>query len=121
MLETAIPLMVFFVLLCEEKHLPGKQGKLPWQARTVTLLLCAVVIGMIWLAMYLAFTPVGAGEINGVQARYYLPLLLPVFLCICPEQLRISIKKETLYLLTLTGCGAVTLMAMGIGMIGLCV
>lgn len=120
MLETAIPVLVFLVLLGEEKHLAGKQGRLSWPARTLVLILCAAVIGMIWLAMYLAFTPVGAEEINGVQARYYLPLLLPVYLCICPEQLQIRIRSERLYLLTLAGSGAVTLIAMGIGMLGLC-
>ena len=30
---------------------------------------------LIWLSMYLSFTPVGENQIDGVQARYYLPLL----------------------------------------------
>lgn len=121
MLETAIPMLVFLVLLCEEKHLSCKQGRLSWQARTVVLVLCAAVIGMVWLAMYLAFTPVGADEINGVQARYYLPLLLPVYLCICPEKLRIPMKSETLYVLTIAGSSMITLTAMGMSMMKLCV
>ena len=34
------------------------------------------VMYLIWTALYLSFTPVGLGHINGVQARYYIPLLL---------------------------------------------
>lgn len=120
MLETAIPLFVLLVVLCEEKHIPCKKGRLTWQPRTWILCLCAAVIGMVWLAMYLAFTPVGADVINGVQARYYLPLLLPIYLCICPERLRICIKEEIRYGLTLAGGAGITLAAIGMGMMGLC-
>ena len=38
-------------------------------------LVIASAVGLIWLAMYLSFTPVGTDAIYGVQARYYLPLL----------------------------------------------
>jgi uncharacterized membrane protein len=75
---------------------------------------------MVWLAMYLAFTPVGSKVINGVQARYYLPLLLPIYLCICPETLQIQMKKEWLYLLTLAGSSAITLTTIGIAVLSLC-
>jgi uncharacterized membrane protein len=120
MMEIAIPLLVFFVLLCEDKHIPCKKGKLDWQARTWILVLCGAIIGMVWLAMYLAFTPVGSKVINGVQARYYLPLLLPIYLCICPETLQIQMKKEWLYLFTLAGSSAITLTTIGIAVLSLC-
>ena len=38
-------------------------------------LVIASAVGLIWLAMYLSFTPVGTDAIYGVQARYYLPLV----------------------------------------------
>lgn len=41
------------------------------------ILLVAAAVALIWLSMYLVFTPVGNGQIAGVQARYYLPLLYP--------------------------------------------
>ena len=31
-------------------------------------------------SLYLSFTPVGAGHVNGVQGRYFIPLALPLFL-----------------------------------------
>lgn len=40
------------------------------------------VIGLIWTALYLDFTPVGLNRINGVQARYYIPLMFPAILLI---------------------------------------
>lgn len=40
----------------------------------MVVILIAVIV-LIWLSMYLSFTPVGQNTIAGVQARYYLPLL----------------------------------------------
>lgn len=37
------------------------------------------IISLIWLFLYLDFTPVGSTIINGVQGRYFIPLL-PLFL-----------------------------------------
>ena len=39
------------------------------------------VVSLIWTALYLSFTPVGSTEINGVQPRYFLPLLFPILVC----------------------------------------
>lgn len=39
-----------------------------------------VVLGLIWSALYLSYSPVGSTHISGVQARYYYPLLLPLML-----------------------------------------
>lgn len=45
-----------------------------------TLLLILGIILLIWTALYLSFTPVGELTINGVQNRYFIPLLFPLFL-----------------------------------------
>ena len=47
--------------------------------KVCTLPLSAGVLVLIWTALYLAFTEVGEVVIKGVQGRYYIPLLLPLF------------------------------------------
>lgn len=44
-----------------------------------------ITILLIWLSMYLSYTPVGKEMIAGVQPRYYGPMLLPLFL-ICQNK-----------------------------------
>ena len=44
------------------------------------------------LSLYVTFTPVGAGEILGVQGRYFVPLALPLVLALSSLS---SITKET--------------------------
>jgi hypothetical protein len=47
----------------------------PWPAmRVTTLLVLLAVFGAIHLALYVTWTPVGAGVVQGVAGRYFLPL-----------------------------------------------
>ena len=39
-----------------------------------------LIVCFIWTAMYISFTPVGADTINGVQGRYFIPVILPLLL-----------------------------------------
>ena len=43
--------------------------------RIMVILIGTITVFLIWLALYLDFTPVGETYIAGVQARYYLPLV----------------------------------------------
>ena len=139
MLGMIIPLFVLAVIFMDEKCL-GDGGtfgvtksngtkldgitsgqRLTWPARLWTLLMCLAVIGMVWVAMYLAFTPVGYNHVNGVQARYYIPLLLPMYLCMCPDRIRVPVEKKWLYLMTFGGCMAITMMVVARSMLSLCI
>ena len=66
----------------EEKTKPAL-----WQ-RGAILLAVFCVLCLIWTALYLSFTPVGADQINGVQGRYYIPLTLLLLLAVAPSALK---------------------------------
>ena len=53
-----------------------------------------VVLGLIWSALYLSYSPVGSTHISGVQARYYYPLLLPLMLILGNKRCVIDISQE---------------------------
>ena len=59
-----------------------------------------MVILLIWLAMYLSFTPVGEMKIAGVQARYYLPLLYLGSLLVESIKMRVQISQVVVPKLT---------------------
>ncbi|PLK26865.1 DUF2142 domain-containing protein [Novosphingobium sp. TH158] len=48
----------------------------PW--RLWSLAVCGGIVILLALAMFLAATPLGAERIEGLQGRYFIPLLLPV-------------------------------------------
>ena len=131
MFGTIIPLFVLAVLFADEKRWEKTEGqaekqterqgmRMAWPARAWVLLLCAGIIAMVWVAMYLAFTPVGSDHINGVQARYYIPLLPVLYLCLCPDGLKISVGREKLYPLALAGAAVITAAVAARTMLTLC-
>ena len=60
--------------------------------RIIIGVLCFVIICLIWTALYMSFTPVGMGEILGVQARYYMPLIIPIMAIINVPQIKNNIN-----------------------------
>ena len=67
---------------------PGLSGwRCPAGRRVRIALLCAIALSVLacFLSLYLWWTPLHAGTIEGFQGRYLLPLMLPLFLALRPE------------------------------------
>lgn len=88
-----IPAILTMVLYSEKAE--ENQKLLGVKKRVYIGAVLAGVIILIWLSMYLAFTPVGSDQIAGVQARYYLPLLYFAVLLVQNKKVYIQIKSET--------------------------
>lgn len=73
--------LIFIAAACvvaiDARDLPRCQMKHP--VAVCLLLLAAFVVVVINFALYLTYTPVGNAQILGVQPRYYVPVLIPIF------------------------------------------
>ena len=86
-----LPLLAMVFLASPEKR------EIPTNMKAVRITALLTILGsalLIWLSMYLFFTPVGSSSIEGVQARYFLPLALP-FACLVQNR-RICLKISEL-------------------------
>lgn len=54
----------------------------------------ALTILLIWSALYLGFTPVASNQVNGVQSRYFLPLLFPLLLALQSSKIQNKITPK---------------------------
>lgn len=81
---------VIMVLLTDVSR--GEENQTKWYQRGYILLLCFGVICLVWTALYLSYTPVGAPVINGVQGRYYLPVTACALLFLRLPWIRNSMK-----------------------------
>lgn len=61
--------------------------------RWLHLAVVAASVMLVWLAMYLTFTPIGSSSIEGVQARYFLPLALPFANLTENDKIKIEISR----------------------------
>ncbi len=50
--------------------------------KVLNLLMVFGVSAIVWTSMYVSYTPVGNPAIEGVQARYFMPLFLPFCYCL---------------------------------------
>jgi hypothetical protein len=55
-----------------------RQLKIP--QRIWVFLMVGAASVLIWTSMYVAFTEPGAEEIGGVQGRYFIPLMFPLYM-----------------------------------------
>jgi len=84
--------IVFIYLFFTDRY--NLKNKFDWKYRLWNLLIIFGIISMIWLSMYLSFTPVGSLTINGVQGRYFIPILLPLLICLNVSGIKNDIKVE---------------------------
>lgn len=88
---------IFSIVLLLSVLLDSKKGKeLSKKAKILIMFFLLVLIFGISLAMYLQFTPVGANRIDGVQPRYYLPLIYPFMVCLITSKIKENFKTKNI-------------------------
>jgi len=95
------------ILLCAsifiENGTKTKELKVSYKIFILSLILC--ITCMIWGSMYLIFTPVSGTIINGVQNRYFIPLIFPLLFLVNNNKIKNNfdeLKKYIFYCLSLT-------------------
>lgn len=81
-----IMILLVVLILTDTNNLSNRHMNA--KEKSVLTFLLLMIAGMIWSALYLDFTEVGKTTIAGVQGRYYLPLLFPLFSMFLPVKLR---------------------------------
>lgn len=83
------------IALTEKKKKIMMPAKNIWIFKGMLLILIFGVIGLIWSALYIKFTPVGQTTIAGVQPRYYIPLLYPIFALLYSDKIEGKWSEKT--------------------------
>ena len=72
----------------------NSENTLNKKQRISIICLNLVLIVLIWTALYLSFNPVGSNNIDGVQSRYFLPLLFLFFIALQPKNIQSKIPPK---------------------------
>lgn len=90
-----ITVLLAAVFFTEPRRMMSGETKKSLAIYKITaLILSAGVVVMIWTALYLAYTEVGSMHIAGVQARYYIPLTIPVLTVLYTDKVSARWKDE---------------------------
>lgn len=84
------------MVLLTDRYGEGKYAgeTLAIKVRIITMFQIALVVALVWTALYLSYTEVGEEVIAGVQARYYLPFFLLLFICFQNKKIKCDISEE---------------------------
>ncbi len=83
---------VFMILL-----LISNENKNIVKSRIVPIIGLSLSIGAVFASQYFLWSKPGLNYIDGVQGRYFIPLVLPLYILLLPKNKRININKETIY------------------------
>lgn len=83
--------VIMLLIILSEKSIFNKKN------RICNLILMMFLIVGIFLGMYLSWTPKGKYVIEGVQGRYFLPLLPMILLMVIPNNNKINLECKTIY------------------------
>lgn len=103
--------MFLTLLICVGVTDDERKYEIPKYLKIIIPIIIFGIIVLIWTALYLSFTPVGEMVINGVQGRYFIPLLFPLMVSFCSNKIinNISCKKYNLFIIMV--CLFILLMA----------
>ena len=91
----AVSLLCLGVALTEKKPALPLPKKSIFSMKVWLAVILLGTLGLIWSALYIAFTPVGSTSIAGVQARYYIPLVVPTFMLFYTNKVQAAYKETT--------------------------
>ena len=86
--------LIVFATLCVEEYYTSKKHPFPKYFRFGVLVATALTIVLIFTGLYIQWTPVGAYVIEGVQTRYFLPILIGIPLAITILRKKHSTQPE---------------------------
>lgn len=107
--ETTVTTAVLAVSVSLTDKRSGEERDMTKIQKAAALFLCFVTICLIWSALYLSFTPVGADIIRGVQGRYHLPVTILMLLALRTGWIRNGTPKR-IDDAVITGCSAAILL-----------
>ena len=92
-----LPYFLMMVFLCiTEPSVEGERLRLGIGRRIWIFLMIGAVSVLIWTSMYVAFTVPGSDIIAGVQGRYFIPLIYPLYLLFYSAGKKLPAKLERL-------------------------
>lgn len=92
--QILIPLLAVIVIISNASMIDNnKYMNFNIKNRVWCICLIALSVALIWTSLYMAYTVPGVESINGVQGRYYKPILPLFYLFLSPGFLKLNIDR----------------------------
>lgn len=95
--ENATNIYYLFLALLFSSLFIKNENILDKKTKIILAILIMLSIGCIWGSLYVSFTPVGSVTINGVQNRYFIPLIMPLLLLLATNNVKVKLDDKKIY------------------------
>lgn len=103
--EYLIPAMAAFVILVSPKaYDKTNYNELVVKDRIWFIVLIGLSVALVWTSLYMAYTVPGVEMINGVQGRYYKPVLPLFYIFLSSFHIHLNIKEDKYRLILVLLC-----------------
>lgn len=101
--------LLVMVTALTDNYKENQTKSIKMRYRAGMLIGIAAVVAFIWTALYLSYTEVGAMSIAGVQARYYIPFIFLIYLCVQNDKILCKAKIENYQMTVMMASGCFAL------------
>lgn len=81
-----------------------EESKIKIKHRLVLIFSILVIVAGVFGALYFAWTPYAYSYVEGVQGRYFIPLIVPLIIACAVKIKKINLEKQTIYSIILIIC-----------------
>lgn len=103
-LEINVPLITaigFMILIILSIFFEKNENELNWKQKLWTVLMFLFSVVLILMALYVSWTGVGEDQVQGIQGRYFIPIMLLPLLCFSKKDNYVKIKNVNLIMMIL--------------------
>lgn len=90
-------ILIYLVLLVISPFLEKHNNELSKKQKLILFMIFLVTLLLIMVALYIGWTKDGEEIIDGVQGRYFIPIIILILLCMCYKEKNVQFKN--LYLI----------------------
>lgn len=91
-----LTIVAYIFLLLIAPFLEKHENQLNMKQKLIFLVIVLGIILLISTALYVSWTGVGKWEIQGIQGRYFLPIIILALLCLCNKEKFIYCKNANI-------------------------
>lgn len=81
-----------------------EESKIKLKERLILLFSTLIIVAGVFGALYFAWTPYAYSYVEGVQGRYFIPLIVPLIIACAVKVKNINLEKQTVYSIIVIIC-----------------
>ena len=72
----------------------NNEGNITLKERIIMLLIFGIIFAMLYAISFTEWTPIGSSSIDGLQSRYFIPIVLLFYIALSNNLIKLNVKNK---------------------------